>query len=194
MNQLAERLERVRAAVLPKLHEHFGEEMIRTTEHRGELSITIPRERLISVVQFLRDEPGLSFNMLKDICAVDWNRRKERFELVYNLWSIDNSFRLRVKCFTEEKHPHVDSLCELFTSANWYERETYDMTGIIFVTSRSSYLSTSRLPDSQPVILLILRLQTDDTGLSPIPPNPLSRTKGGAGRLSTCFAKGIIVV
>jgi NADH-quinone oxidoreductase subunit C len=132
MNQLAERLERVRSAVLPRLQEHFGEEMIKVTEHRGELSITIPREHLIEVIGFLRDEPALAFNMLKDICAVDWNRRKERFELIYNLWSIDNSWRVRVKCFTEEKHPHVDSICDLYTAANWYERETYDMTGIIF--------------------------------------------------------------
>ena len=129
---LAERLDKVKGMVLPKLDEQFGEGAFTITEHRGELSVSVPRERLVEVVGWLRDEPGLRFNMLKDVCAVDWNRRRERFELIYNLWSLDNNLRLRVKCFTEERNPHVDSLCGLFTSANWYERETYDMHGIIF--------------------------------------------------------------
>jgi NADH-quinone oxidoreductase subunit C len=129
---LAERLDKVKGKVLPKLNEQFGEGAFTITEHRGELSVSVPRERLVEVVGWLRDEPELRFNMLKDVCAVDWNRRRERFELIYNLWSIDNNIRLRVKCFTEERTPHVDSLCGLFTSANWYERETYDMHGIIF--------------------------------------------------------------
>jgi len=129
---MAERLERLRERVLPKLNDHFGPEVIQSNEHRGELSITVPRERLVEVVRFLRDEPDLRFNQLKDVCAVDWYRRKDRFEVVYNLYSIDNAMRVRVKCFVEEKQPHVDSLCDLYLSANWYERETYDMHGIVF--------------------------------------------------------------
>ena len=54
----------------------------------------VPRERLLEVVTYLRDEPTLRFDMLKDVCAVDWYRRKDRFELVYNIWSIDNSLRI----------------------------------------------------------------------------------------------------
>lgn len=131
-NRLSERLERVKNAVLPRLVEHFGEGMIEATEHRGELSVRVPRQDLVEVVRFLRDEPELRFNMLKDVCAVDWNRRNDRFELIYNLWSLEQNMRLRVKCFTQEKDPHVDSLTGLFTSADWYERETYDMHGIIF--------------------------------------------------------------
>jgi NADH-quinone oxidoreductase subunit C len=132
MKHLAERLERVKAAVLPKLTEQFGADMIEAFEHRGELSVRVPRERLVELIRYLRDEPTLRFDMLKDVCAVDWYRRQQRFELVYNLWSITNNLRLRVKCFTEEKHPHVDSIVELYPGANWYERETYDMHGIIF--------------------------------------------------------------
>lgn len=129
---LAERLERVKGRVLPKLIEQFGEDAFAYTEHRGELSVSVPRERLLEFVGYLRNEPDLHFNFLKDVCAVDWNRRKERFELIYNLWSIDHNIRLRVKCFTEEKNPHVDSVTGLYPGANWYERETYDMHGIIF--------------------------------------------------------------
>jgi NADH-quinone oxidoreductase subunit C len=129
---MSERLERVKNAVLPRLVDHFGAETISSNEHRAELSVSVPREHLVEVVRFLRDEPDLRFNMLKDVCAVDWNRRKQRFEMIYNLWSIDHNYRLRVKCFVEEKEPHVDSLTGLYKSADWYERETYDMHGIIF--------------------------------------------------------------
>lgn len=129
---LSERLERIKQAALPKLIEQFGEDLFRAAEHRGELSVTVPKERILEVVSFLKDEPTLRFSMLKDLCVVDWNRRKERFEVIYNLWSIDNSFRLRVKCFVEERNPHVDSITGLYTAANWYEREAYDMHGIFF--------------------------------------------------------------
>ncbi len=129
---LAERLERVKGKVLPKLTEHFGEDAFTYAEHRGELSVSVSSEQLIDFIGYLRDEPEIRFNFLKDVCAVDWNRRKQRFELIYNLWSSDNNLRLRVKCFVEEKNPHVESLTALYKSANWYERETYDMHGIFF--------------------------------------------------------------
>ena len=106
-NRMAERLERLKSIILPALTEHFGGELFSTVEHRGELSITIPRERLVEVVRFLRDDTRLRFNQLRDVCAVDWYRRKERFELIYNLYSIDNALRVRVKCFTEEKAGHL---------------------------------------------------------------------------------------
>jgi NADH-quinone oxidoreductase subunit C len=132
MKHLSERLERVKAAVLPKLAEQLGADGFEAFEHRGELSIRIPRERIVELLGYLRDEPTLRFDMLKDVCVVDWYRRRERFEVVYNLWSITNNLRLRVKCFTEEKAPHVDSVVGLFPGANWYEREAYDMHGVIF--------------------------------------------------------------
>lgn len=132
MKHLSERLERVKAAVLPRLSEQFGADQIEAFEHRGELSVRLPRERVVELLRFLRDDPSLRFDMLKDVCVVDWYRRKERFEVVYNIYSIANNFRLRVKCFTEEKDPHVDSVTPLWESANWYEREAYDMHGVIF--------------------------------------------------------------
>lgn len=128
----AERLEQLKGAALPLLSEHFGEESFQVAEHRDELSIIVPPQRLTELVGFLRDNESLRFNQLRDINAVDWNRRKDRFELIYNFYSLPNSWRIRVKCFTDEKRPHVDSICGLYTAANWYERETYDMHGIIF--------------------------------------------------------------
>jgi NADH-quinone oxidoreductase subunit C len=132
MKHLSERLERVKAAVLPRLNEAFGADQLEAFEHRGELSLRVPRERLIELMSMLRDDPSLRFNLLKDVCVVDWFRRNDRFEVVYNLWSIPHNLRLRVKCFVEEKNPHVESVVGLWESANWYEREAYDMHGVIF--------------------------------------------------------------
>jgi NADH-quinone oxidoreductase subunit C len=132
MKHLSERLERVKAAVLPRLSEAFGADQLEVFEHRGELSLRVPRERLIELMSMLRDDPSLRFDLLKDVCVVDWYRRNDRFEVVYNLWSIPHNLRLRVKCFVEEKHPHVESVVGLWESANWYEREAYDMHGVIF--------------------------------------------------------------
>ncbi|MBC8146112.1 MAG: NADH-quinone oxidoreductase subunit C [bacterium] len=132
MKHLAERLERVKTAVLPKLTGQYGSEHFDAFEHRGELSIRVPQERIVDVLRYLRDEPSLRFDLLVDLCAVDWFRRKERFEMIYNLWSLANNMRLRVKCFVEEKAPSVDSITSLWAGADWYERETYDMHGIVF--------------------------------------------------------------
>lgn len=128
----AERFERVRNAVVPKLEEQFGPDAFTVAVHRDELTIILSRERLTEFAGYLKSEPSLRFDMLKDVYVVDWNRRKERFEVNYIFWSLDNSFRLRLKCFTEERAPHVDSLVPLYGSANWYEREAYDMHGVIF--------------------------------------------------------------
>lgn len=131
MVNLSERLARVKTSVLPKLTERFGADQFEVFEHRGELTVRIARERLLQFLEYLRDEPSLRFS-LKDICAIDWSRRSQRFELVYNVFSIQENLRLRVKCFTEEKEPHVDSVTSVYRNADWYERETYDMHGIIF--------------------------------------------------------------
>lgn len=127
-----ERLELVKAQVLPALTEQFGADAFTATVHRAELSITVPRERLVETVSFLKSDPRLAFDMLKDVTVVDWNRRRARFEVAYIFWSLAHNYRLRVKCLTEEKDPHVDSLVSLYESANWYEREAYDMHGVIF--------------------------------------------------------------
>lgn len=127
-----DRLERLRLAVLPRLDEHLGQGGYTSREFRDELTIGVPSDRIADLMEFLRDEPTLRFSMLKDVCVVDWNRRKGRFDLVYNLWSIANSMRLRVTATVEERHPHIASVVPIFPSANWYEREAYDMHGIIF--------------------------------------------------------------
>lgn len=127
-----ERLERVSGIVLPLLFEEFGAEVISPSNYRDELTISVPSENLLEVIRFLKENPNLRFAMLKDVTAVDWFRRRERFQINYNLYSLENRLRVHIRTFTEESDPHVESMTGLFGSADWYEREVYDMHGIIF--------------------------------------------------------------
>jgi len=126
------RLVRLRNVVRPALDEHLGPDAYTAHEYRDELSLTVPRERIVETLRFLRDDPRLRFDSLRDICVVDWNRRRGRFEVVYNIFSMPNAMRIRVKCLVEERDPHVESAVAVYPAANWYEREAYDMHGVIF--------------------------------------------------------------
>ncbi len=101
-------------------------------EHHGDYTIVVPREHLIDVLTELRDDPSLKFGLLVDVTAIDWAKGPERFDVVYFLASPENAARVRVKVKVREDHPHVPTAIEVWESANWYERETYDMYGIIF--------------------------------------------------------------
>ncbi len=127
-----ERTDTLKGILLPKLDEAFGPGACTAHEHRAELSITVAPAHILELATLLKSDPDLRFDMLKDVHVVDWNRRRERFEVIYNFWSIENNTRLRVKCLLEEKSPNIASLALLYGSANWYEREAYDMHGVIF--------------------------------------------------------------
>lgn len=97
----------------------------------GELTLTVARDRIIDVLTTLRDDPACRFECLIDICGVDYPERTERFEVVYHLLSLRKNQRIRVKLATDEDAP-VPSVNEIFPAANWFEREAYDMYGILF--------------------------------------------------------------
>ena len=97
----------------------------------GELTLTVARDRIIDVLTKLRDDPALEFEVLLDITGVDWPAREERFDVVYHLLSMRKNARIRVKLATSEDEP-VPSVIPVFPTANWLERETYDMYGILF--------------------------------------------------------------
>lgn len=104
-----------------------------TYSHRNQLSIIIQKEKLLMVAQELRDNTETSFEMLVDITAIDWlKQRPKRFEIVYFLYSLKFADRLRLKVPVDEKDIHCPSVVSIWKSADWYERETYDMYGIIF--------------------------------------------------------------
>ncbi len=97
----------------------------------GELTVIVRRERIADVAKALRDDPALKFKMLLDICGVDYPDDAERFEVVYHFLSLHHNLRIRLKTRTDGIAP-VPSLTGLFPAANWYEREAYDLYGILF--------------------------------------------------------------
>jgi NADH-quinone oxidoreductase subunit C len=106
---------------------------------RGELTVTLPAASYASAMQTLRDDPALKFEQLMDLCGVDYGDYKNqpwegpRYAVVSHLLSITHNWRVRVKVFAaDDDLPAVASVTELWTSANWFEREAFDLFGIIF--------------------------------------------------------------
>jgi NADH-quinone oxidoreductase subunit C len=97
----------------------------------GELTLTAQADGIVSVLRFLRDDPRCEFCCLIDITAVDWPSRERRFDVVYHLLSPNHNARIRVKIETDEATP-VASVIEVFPNADWYEREIYDLYGVVF--------------------------------------------------------------
>ena len=96
-----------------------------------ELSFNIEHTNIVKTLRFLRDEPLLSFTQLIDLCGIDWPEKKERFQVAYNLLSMNNNSRIRVKSFTDNNNS-LPSITKLFPSSDWYEREAFDLFGINF--------------------------------------------------------------
>ncbi len=120
LNQLAEHI----AAALPAA-------VVSSEIRYNELALKVKREPLPEVLRFLRDDPECRFNILCDLCGVDYPDRAERFEVVYNLLSLSLNQRIRVKLDTNEDDP-VPSATEIYSSAGWWEREAWDLFGIYF--------------------------------------------------------------
>ncbi len=97
----------------------------------GELTIEARRAEITTVISFLRDDPICKFSSLIDICGVDYPSRERRFDVVYHMLSMAHNTRIRIKVSTDETVP-VHSVTSLFPNANWYEREAFDMYGILF--------------------------------------------------------------
>ena len=101
------------------------------TVARGELTLTVALDQIVPVLTRLRDHPALKFEVLIDICAVDYPERANRFDVVYHLLSMRLNQRIRLKVETDGDTP-VASAVGVFPAANWFEREAYDMCGILF--------------------------------------------------------------
>ncbi len=97
----------------------------------GELVLRVSRESIVKVLTYLRDDQNCQFKQLMDVTAVDYPEREERFDLVYNLLSLTQNHRIRVKVSCDEAAP-VASAASVFSSAIWYEREVWDMYGVMF--------------------------------------------------------------
>ncbi len=116
--------------LLGSLEKLFGSKIQGKTEFRGELTFTIKAEDLREVAKFCRDD--LSFDYLVDITSIDNLGEDPRFELVYELYSLTLAVHLRLRLHTSEEEPVVDTVSDVWPTANWHEREIYDMMGIRF--------------------------------------------------------------
>ena len=96
-----------------------------------EIVISSAATSLLRLIQFLKEDQNCKFNILIDICGVDYPEKDKRFEIVYHFLSLSVNRRIRVKLMTDEE-TKVPSIVDLFPSAGWYEREVYDLFGVIF--------------------------------------------------------------
>lgn len=117
-----------------KLSEKFGEQLTNWEEPYGMLTFISDKNLNLKVLQYLFDEPSLSFQFLADLCAVHYpdNEGKE-LAVVYHLHNLKENVRIRYKVFTDIKKPDVFSAYALYSAANWMERETYDFYGVNFI-------------------------------------------------------------
>lgn len=122
----------IKDKIVPLLQEQFPETNFEVTDFRGDLKIKFDAALILPVCNFLKQNSELKFNMCEDVTAIDWAKKKNRFTVVYHIYSLENKFRLRLACDVEENHPYIESIVTVWKSANWYERETYDMYGIKF--------------------------------------------------------------
>ncbi len=117
----------------------LGDRLGKLIEQHGELTVEVKAADIIAVAVALRDAPDLRFSILIDLCGVDYSDygdgawQGQRFAVVYNLLSVEHNARVRVKAFAiDDELPIISSVTDVWPSANWYEREAFDLYGIIF--------------------------------------------------------------
>ncbi len=97
---------------------------------RGELTLEVPREKIVPVCEFLKTH--CHYNLLADVTATDWYPVEPRFRVVYHLYSLKSFQLLRLKVRLDGADPRVESVCSVWPTANWFEREVYDLFGVFF--------------------------------------------------------------
>lgn len=120
------------------LKQHFGERIAGVAMALGEITITVPSENIVEICTELRDAAPFAFEQLMDLCGVDYLEYGNgewsgpRFGVVYHLLSLKHNHRLRVKTFLNGDFPRIRSITNVWSAANWYEREAFDLFGILF--------------------------------------------------------------
>jgi len=115
------------------MQETLGDRIDSAQVDHGELTLSCTLNNVVSVLRFLRDDVQSRFVSIVDICGVDYPERKKRFDIVYHLLSPTQNQRIRVKVATDAQTP-IPSVVEIFPGADWFEREAYDMYGILFTS------------------------------------------------------------
>lgn len=117
-------------ALADRAQADFKEAIVESVIAFGELTLTVNRERIVEIMAKLKQEP-YRFHQLIDVCGADYPKRAQRFDVVYHLLSLTQNIRLRVKVQTDEVLP-VPSIRSVYPNADWYEREAFDMYGMLF--------------------------------------------------------------
>jgi NADH-quinone oxidoreductase subunit C len=117
---------------LKKLKDFDPEAVEETRTFRGELTAYVRPAHFLRACEFLRDEPDLKFNFLADVTALDLYPQEPRFEVVYHLLSLETAQRLRLKVRVAGENPHTASAVPVWPAANAFEREVFDLFGIVF--------------------------------------------------------------
>jgi len=119
--------------IIEKIKEKFSESVEEISDFRDDLSITIKKDQIVNLGKFLKEDSDLQFIMCKDVTAIDWATRKKRFTTVYHIYSFKLNYTLRLKSNIDDDPPTIETVTSIWQSANWYERETWDMYGIKFL-------------------------------------------------------------
>jgi NADH-quinone oxidoreductase subunit C len=131
--QTSESLEVTTPPFVAALQREHPEWVTETIFAFGEYTIIVPRERIVDVCVFLKTSPETLFNFLADICGADRGVEEEpRFEVNYHLFSTTNYHRVRLKVLLNDDDTHVPTVTTVWKTANWHERETFDLFGVIF--------------------------------------------------------------
>ena len=118
--------------VVQKIKRHFPSTVLDSYSFVGDDTVIINKDDILDVCEFLKNDPELSFDFLSDLCGVDYMGREPRFEVVYHLFSITKHHRIRLKAMVGEEET-IPSVVEIWGTADWLEREAYDMYGIFFI-------------------------------------------------------------
>jgi NADH-quinone oxidoreductase subunit C len=110
----------------------FDEAVYRVVVDRGEITFFVHREHLLDVLRTFRDDPALRFELLSSVSGADYPSQLDRLHSVYHLTSMTYRRRVRVEVCVSAEDPHVPSACAVYPTANWQERETYDLFGIVY--------------------------------------------------------------
>lgn len=117
-----------------KLQAHFPEAVVEVYEFRGDTTITVKPEQLVEVCRFLRDDPEISMKYLSSVSGVDYHPASPRFAAVYHLYSHQYKKRVALKAFcANDEIPALPSVVPVWSTADWHEREAYDLVGIKFI-------------------------------------------------------------
>lgn len=120
--------------IVKKIEEKFPDAVLDVKTYKDELTLYIEKESICKVAKYLRDNKELAFDFLSDLCGVDKTRigNSNSFEVVYHLYSLKRNHRVRLKVEIPASKPTISTVTGVWKTANWHEREAYDMFGIVF--------------------------------------------------------------